>query len=73
MTAPQITAANFDETFNLDFANALVDGLSTVTEDSACVGRLVEWCASRGYEVSPDVCFDVLQSQLAFSVERGIE
>lgn len=69
----QITAANFDETFNLDYAVALADGLSNIDEDSAAVTKLVEWCASRGYEVSREVCHDVIHSQIDAMTQLGVE
>lgn len=69
----KITAANFDETFNLDYAVALADGLSNIDEDSAVVTKLVDWCKLRGHDVSREVCCDVIQSQIDGLTQLGIE
>jgi hypothetical protein len=69
--ANQITAANFDETFNMDYVVALADGLSSIGEDSSAVSKLVTWCADRGYEVSREVCRDVIQSQIDGLTQTG--
>lgn len=61
----EITAANFDEYFPLDYAVSLCAGLSNIDTDSAVVTRLVEWCQDRGYYVTREVCRDVLESQAA--------
>jgi len=73
MTNNAITAANFDETFNLDYAVTLADGLSNVDEDSAAVTKLVDWCEGRGYTVSREVCRDVIQSQIDGLTQAGVE
>ena len=67
----EITAANFDETFPLDYAVSLCAGLSNIDTDSAVVTRLVEWCQDRGYYVSREVCCEVLESQAAGLLQTG--
>ena len=67
----KITAANFDETFNLDYAVSLADGLSNLDEDSSAVTSLVKWCLDRGYVVSREVATDVLLSQIEYLAHRG--
>ena len=58
----QINSGNFCDFFNLDYAVALVDGISSIDSESAIVSKLVAWCAERGYEVSREVACDVLTS-----------
>jgi hypothetical protein len=58
----QINSGNFCDFFNLDYAVALVGGISNIDSDSAIVTKLVTWCAERGYDVSRDVALDVLTS-----------
>ena len=62
--AIKITAANFDETFPLDYAQSLADGLSNIEPESRSVSLLMDWCASRGEVVSREVCCEVLESQI---------
>lgn len=69
-TATKINAGNFSDYFNLDFAVALADGLSNVEESSACVTKLVDWCAERGCSVGREVACEVLKSQIEFSIQR---
>ena len=57
-----ITSGNFGYYFHLDYAVALVDGISNIDSDSAIVSKLVAWCADRGHEVSREVALDVLTS-----------
>ena len=73
MTTNEINAGNFHETFPLDFPQMLCEGVSNITIDSAIVTQLVNWCADRGYEVSREVCLEVLESQVAYLTEKGID
>ena len=70
---PEIGSADqFQHVLGLDYAVSLIDGLSTITIDSAVVSRLVQWSNDRGHIVSRDVCYDVLESQLQGQRELGI-
>lgn len=71
--ATTVTADNFDDFFCLDYAFRLAEGLSNLSEDSAVVRRLRDWCSERGYAVDLEVCREVLQSQIERHINLGDE
>jgi hypothetical protein len=68
-----LTAGNFADHLNLDYAVSLMAGETNVdAETSAVVSRLVEWSAERGYEISRQDAADVLESVAQQQTQDGI-